>query len=1028
MASTGAVTLGEVLARGEAPPPGAILRAGFTEEGRTAAALSSLAERRGFRGRAEGLVRSLVGAADPDLAASGLARFAQAYEEAAHAPYPFPPSGAETLVGLFGASAWLGRVAARWPRETLENLELPPGTPPPLLERGEGLEAYGLRLRRWRTWEVFRIARRDLLGSAGVEEVTGWLSTTADAALEGSVRAASQGSVAEMGGLEASPPPFVVLALGKLGGRELNFSSDVDVVFLFGGDPAAPTRKGRTAGELFGRIAERVVRLMSEVTEEGFVFRVDTNLRPLGRQGPLACSVRSALDYYEGWGETWERAALLKARPAAGAVALGEEFLAGLSSFVFRKHLDFSTIEDLREMKDEVDRALDRLGRESWNVKLGKGGIREIEFAAQALVLIHGGRVPAVRRRGTLEMLQALRGEGLLPEEEAERLAQAYRFFRRVEHRIQMFEDRQTQAVPTGMEALRRLARSMGYAEGPPFLGALEGHRAHVQETFDRLFQAPARHLAVAPATTDLLENSSTTEALADRLQALGFRNASGAAEALERIRRPVWLEYGRRAERIWRRVTPLLVEEALAGADPEGALILLDRFLSRIGSRRSFYALLAENPPTARFLMKLFGSSEFLGKLLIDHPELLDTLLVGGAAGEERPPEELRSELDRSLEAVGDDEGKRDALRRFHHVETLRVGIGDLAGQIPFEGVRRALTHLAEAILEGALRVAWGEVLRSRPGPPPPRGFAVVALGKLGARALSYGSDLDLIFLYDLGEGASEGSPPTGWSPQEPQAGHEFYARVAQRLISVLSLPTREGIAYALDLRLRPSGRQGPLVTSLDGFRRYHEREAAGWERQALVKARAVAGDPRLRVEVERALGEVVYGRPFEEAQVGEMDQMRGRMEEEVAREGGGHYNLKLGRGGLVDVEFVVQLLQLRHGPQRAEVRTPSTMEAIDRLEHAGVVAPREATTLGEAYRFLSELEDRLRITQDRSTSDLASEEDWERAARRMGSPPARAPSPGRALKERYVEWTDRVRAVYRTHFAPGAERKGDR
>ncbi|HWP34711.1 MAG TPA: bifunctional [glutamate--ammonia ligase]-adenylyl-L-tyrosine phosphorylase/[glutamate--ammonia-ligase] adenylyltransferase, partial [Thermodesulfobacteriota bacterium] len=887
----------------------------------------------------------------------------------------------------------------------------------------EGLLA---ALRRFKRRELLRIAVRDLLGLADLPATAAALADLADAAIETACRGVAARLVLEHG---APGAEFAVLGLGKLGGRELNFSSDVDLVYL------CSTDQGETAGPrriplhvYFARLAEGVTRALSAVTELGFVFRVDLRLRPEGRAGSLVVPLRQAEIYYEGWGQTWERAALIKARPVAGSRALGEAFVRMVEPFVYRRYLDFTAIEEIRALKRRIDAELrraelaaggplprrgeppGRLRAGGGNVKLGVGGIREIEFFVQALQLIHGGRVPAVRERGTLPALAALAARGLVRREEADRLAEAYVFLRTVEHRLQLVAERQTHVVPASPEALRPLARGLGFATVEAFQARLGEVTGRVSTLYRSLFRDGDDERPGEARWRELLAGGLPDEEVERRLAELGFADPARARENLRRLR-----EGGpaaRASERSRRRLTqlaPRLLAEIAAAPDPDMALAHLEAFIAAVGARSTYYALLQENPGTLSALVRLFGTSEFLSTLLIRRPDLLDALLLPEAAPPVRSPEEMAAALGAALAEAPDYERQLDALRRFRHLEVLRIGMADIAGVLDEEAVSRQLTALAETCLRAALDIA-AAALAPRVGRPTTP-YVVLGLGKLGGREMNYASDLDLLLVY--GE-PGETEPPPGGRRLTHQ---EYYARFVQRTVSVLATPTAEGVAFNVDMRLRPSGNQGPLVTSAAAFERYHAESAALWERQALIRARVVAGDPGLGERLAAAATRFVYERPLPPDAAAEIHRLRGRMERELARESAGRYNIKLGRGGLADVEFLVQYLQLVAGRADPGVRTPNTREAIERLAAHGVLPADAAARLVEAYRFLRRLENRIRIVHDRSIDELAETgPELARLARRLGQDRA-------ALVEAYRHHTEAVRALYERYLGAPAQ-----
>jgi len=547
----------------------------------------------------------------------------------------------------------------------------------------------------------------------------------------------------------------------------------------------------------------------------------------------------------------------------------------------------------------------------------------------------------------------------------AERLGAAYRFLRDVEHKLQVVHERQTQLVPSDPEEALALARRLGF-RGPAavdaFSAALERHAGAVRAAFDALFQGPheERRREAGAEAIALVEELEREETALERLARLGFREPAAAYRELRLLRDgPPHAPPSARRRQALAALAPALLAEVARSAAPERALRHLATFVATIGARTSYLHLLLENPGVMRLLVRLFAASEFLSAYFLRHPELLDSLVRADLVRLVRTRDDLAAELAGRLAAAPDREAELDTLRRFRHEEFLRIGVHDIERSLAPEEVSAQLTLLAETCLEAAVAMARREVLsRSRLAAAPPTvGLAVVGMGKLGGGELGYASDLDLIFVYEPGDAGF-------WAGRA--APHEFFARVAERTISILATPTGEGIAYRIDMRLRPSGNQGPLVSSLEAFADYHRTSAQLWERQALVKARALVGPPATRARVEEVIRRFVYGRGLDAAEVAEIARMRERIDRERGRTGSGAVNIKTGRGGLVDVEFLVQMLQLRHGAEHEELRTPATAAAISRLAAAGLLAPEDARTLAEGRRFLRALEARLRLERD--------------------------------------------------------------
>ncbi len=968
---------------------------------------------------ADAVLTGLARAADPAGALHALGRLL-----AATAPVLAPAEVSALLHILGGGPALASALAAEgaaWP-DTLRTV-LGEASREPAAHR-RALDALGVagplprdvlqsRLRLYRRREQLRIGGRDLLGRTTVDETVRELSVLADAVIDAALACARARLAEEWGG--DAPDAFVVMGMGKLGGQELNYSSDVDLVYVYERDGEHPG--GRTAREFFVRLAEEVTRALAEVTADGFCFRVDLRLRPGGGEGPVAVSLPALVSYYEAYGQTWERAVWLKARRVAGDAALGHALAAELTPFVYRRFLDFGMLEDLKAMKRRVDASLrDAVARDR-NVKLGRGGIRGVEFWVQAQQLIHGGKDARLRERGTLPALATLAATGYAPAEQTEALAAAYRFLRDVEHKLQIVRDRQTQIIPSDPDELRALVRRLGFlaADGEAEFWRL--HAAHtgvVDAAFTALFHGAEeeRRREARPELAMLLDALDREEQALRHLGQLGFADLEAAYRDLKLLRDgPPYAPASPRRREALAALAPSLVGEIADSAAPGRALHHMASFITIIGARTSYLHLLLENPGIRRLLVRLFATSEFLSNFFLRHPELLDSLVRADLVRVTRSADDMARDLAARLGAADDFESELDILRRFRNEEFLRIGVHDIQGELRPPEVSAQLSTLADVCLAQALGLARRDVIRKLglPPEPPTEGLAVLAMGKLGGEELNYHSDLDLIFVYDAGD-------PAWW--RDRVAPHECFTRVAQRVISVLQTPTREGVAYRIDTRLRPSGNQGPLVSSLAGFEAYHRTSAQLWERQALIKARPVAGPAALRAPLERTLDGFVYGRGLEPAEVAAVRGVRERMATERS-DAGGRVNIKTDRGGLVDVEFAVQVLQLLHGHAEPDIRVRGTRAALAALEARRLLTAEDAHALREGYDFLRALEGRLRIERDQPVEALDTDpEALLGVARRLGYEGADRDVVA-ALRAEHERHSGAIRAVYDRVFA---------
>ncbi|MDF1566112.1 MAG: bifunctional [glutamate--ammonia ligase]-adenylyl-L-tyrosine phosphorylase/[glutamate--ammonia-ligase] adenylyltransferase [Deltaproteobacteria bacterium] len=841
-------------------------------------------------------------------------------------------------------------------------------------------------LRHYRRRSLLEIADRDLAGTLRLGEVFQALSDQADTLIGAALELAHAGARRRWGELPggdpaAATPGLAVLALGKLGGQELNYSSDVDLLAVYAqeGETSGGEEGAVPAFTFAAAVVEETKALLGETTEDGEALRVDLDLRPEGRSGPLANSLSSLEQYYATFGRTWERQAWIKARPAAGDLAVGRRALDTLQAFVYPRSLDRRALEAISAMKGELDREVRRRGHEASDLKLGRGGIRTIEFIVQALQLLHGGKDPALREPATLEAIRRLQFAGHLDGLQATELSEAYVLLRRVEHLLQLHENRQTHRLPVDPARLQGLARALGLhdpaADDPaaPLLARLDEHRESVQRFGDRRFgsseESEESDRALAEAAATLLSLLEDREALTEACGRAGFDDPSTAAAHLGQLARRPLGPFGRAATPKLRGLARALLIEVLLAPDPDAALEYLTRFLTALPGPAApgLLSLLAERPPLRALLLSVFGSSHHLARTLLNHPELLDEVLLRGRS----PGPRRRSELEalwqeRRPAPTEDDELHFAALRRFRGEEALRIGIQDVAGVITLPEVSRQLTELAELCLEACLdrACAWAE---ARWGWPVDAGggavgLSVVALGRLGSGEMGYGSDLDLVFLYH-GRGQSPGGSREGVEAQE------LFARLAQRAISALTLPMAEGRLYAIDTQLRPSGSQGALVASLEAFQAYHRSEAQVWERQALTRARVVSHRPAPEPALAQALEQACYGgEPLEEEVLrGAIRQMRERQRQDRSKEASGRKDPRAGWGGLIDIEFIVQYLQLRHGADEPRLRTPATGQALAIASEAGLFPPMQGPRLLECWDFLRRLENRLRIVHDR-------------------------------------------------------------
>ncbi|HEX8824386.1 MAG TPA: bifunctional [glutamate--ammonia ligase]-adenylyl-L-tyrosine phosphorylase/[glutamate--ammonia-ligase] adenylyltransferase [Archangium sp.] len=868
----------------------------------------------------------------------------------------------------------------------------------------EGLQR---RLRRYKYREFLRLMVRDVVLRAPMAELGREHAALAEALIAAALAWAERSLGAKYG--TPDPPGFCILGMGKLGGEDLNFSSDVDLIYLYRGDGHTT---GGTGGSLpnvqyFTRLGEVVTQALTKVTAEGFCYRVDLNLRPQGRAGAMVLSLAASLSYYESFGRMWERAALLKARVVGGDARLAEELLSELGPFIWRRSLDLSAVDGLRDMKAQIDL---RGKASAEDVKLGPGGIREVEFFVNALQLLQGGKDATLREPRTMRALRKLERAGFVSGPDADALEEAYVFLRRVENRLQMLEERQTQALPTGERERRRLATSLGCPDWDTFRVQLERHRNYVQGAFHTLLGQTARgEVPDEPLLALALDPDLPPDERQAALNQRGFENPERALAELERLARvphSPFVDGGSGLAAVH------LLSELAQTPDPDQALLHFSDFLARLHQPEGYLRLLTNMPRASRRLFNLFGQSDYLSRIFLRHPELLDALVQAQLDEAMKTPERIRQELGARLARHPDAETKHAAMPRFKNEEVLRIGLNDISGDLTVPEAARQLTAVADGILDECLFLAMEEQ-RERYGVPldahgQREGLVVIGMGKLGGYELGYHSDLDLIFVYS-GVGQAE----TSGGARGTLTHREYFAKVVQRLMTLLQVQLREGHLYKIDARLRPSGNQGALVVSQDAFREHHQKRAQLWERQALIKARPAAGDAtRFQALREEVLAPLVYERPLPPDTAAEIDRLRTRMERELAQENAQQLNPKLGQGGLVDVEFTVQYLQLVHGREHPRVRSTNTLEALEGLQAEGGLPPEDAETLRQGYLFLRRVENRLRLIHDSSLAHMpTSGRALAQLARRLG---VLGPHPGETFLAQYRACAARVRDVY--------------
>jgi glutamate-ammonia-ligase adenylyltransferase len=811
-------------------------------------------------------------------------------------------------------------------------------------------------LRRFRREQMVRIVWRDLGGLAPLAETLEDLTELADVCIDAALERLHAWTAAQYGqprDAEGNTQRLVVMGMGKLGARELNLSSDIDLIYAFESEGETDGARSLSNGEFFLRLGQRLTRALDAVTADGYVFRVDLRLRPFGDAGPLVMSFDAFEDYYQSQAREWERYAMIKARVVAGDREAGARLTDLLRPFVYRRYLDFGAIESLREMKRLISRELHKKGMDA-NVKLGPGGIREIEFIGQAFQLIRGGRDRELQIRPILAVLERIAERSLLPFYVVRELGDAYEFLRRVENRLQAWRDEQTHLLPADAVGRQRLARAMGFADWDGFSAVLERHRRRVQGHFDSVFAAPQAEGENERPLTVLWRRPGSAAESERVLADAGFGDPVAALARLEAFRDTPALRYlGVRGRERMDQLMPLLIEAVAQARVPEVTLDRVLRLVEAVARRTAYLALLVENPLALSQLIRLTAESPWIASELTRHPLLLDELLDPRRLYQPLRLDALRSELTAQLATVDpeDDEQQMERLRLFARSNRLRVAAADVAGIVPLMVVSDYLTWIAEAASAAVLDHAW-RYLVARHGRPSAtagddKGFAVIGYGKVGGLELGYGSDLDLVFLH-------ADTAPTGQTDgARPIADDLFYVRLGQRMIHLFTARTGAGVLYEVDMRLRPSGNAGLLVSSLRAFESYQRSDAWTWEHQALLRARPIAGDPAVAARFE-ALRRAVLSRPRDPVALrDEVREMREKMRAALDRSGEGRFDVKQGAGGVADIEFMVQYSVLRWAHRHPDLLDwTDNVRQLDTLARHRLLEGDAAERLADAYR----------------------------------------------------------------------------
>ena len=822
-------------------------------------------------------------------------------------------------------------------------------------------EEVAAALRRVRQEEIVRLGWRDLAGLAPLSEVLETLSTLADSAI-GVALTCAYAELRErfgepIGESSGKPVQLSVLGLGKLGGRELNMSSDVDLVFAYRENGATNGTRVISNHEFFIKLGQALIDVLQTPTHEGIVFRVDMRLRPNGDSGPLALSFDAMDHYFLTHGRDWERYALIKARPVAGDLAAGHDLLANLRPFVYRKYLDFGAFESIRTMKRLIERELNKKSL-TGNVKLGRGGIREIEFIVQSHQLIYGGRNSALRTSSLYNALAALEDSGILTGHDCATMRRHYDFLRVLEHRLQIMDDAQTHTVPIEPLARTRIALAMGYPETNAFDAAV----ASVNDTVHRLFLGVFQQER-GPTTrendplADIWEDTLAPEDQLTQLKALGFGDAQQVQTLLAGIRHSRFYQaFSREGRERLDTLMPVILKTCAKTDDPDTAISRVLFVIESIGRRSAYLALLSENPLALSQLTRLVSASSEISHWIASHPVILDELIDPIAAYQPQTNKDIEEELRRKFGSPDKDdlETSMETLREYRQAYSLRVAAADVAGLIDIDGVAASLSALAQALLCQALTLAERTLQTAEP-PQTDTELGIVAYGKLGSRELGYHSDLDIVFLYEQPE--SEDTPAAG-------ARRHYFGRLVQRLVHILTTHTPAGEMYSIDTRLRPSGNAGAVVTPIKAYHDYLSSSAWTFEHQALVRARLVTGSENLKKRFENIRRNILC-QPRESTDLKKaLRDMRRRMQQHHSRTSKPGFDLKHGPGGLIDIEFLCQYLVLRFAQQNpALTQYRSNLEIISELETSGRIPSEVAETLSRTLRLYLAKDNELKL-----------------------------------------------------------------
>ncbi len=810
------------------------------------------------------------------------------------------------------------------------------------------------QLRQFRNREMIRIAWRDLAGWADLDETMQDMSALAEVCIQNALdylyeQASARRGVPQF--KDGSAMNIVVLGMGKLGAWELNYSSDIDLIFAYAEDGVLTDRKQTTYGEFFSRICRSLVKVLDEITVDGFVFRTDVRLRPFGDSGPMIMSFDGMENYYMMQAREWERYAMIKARQVAGDFNSGKLLTAMIKPFVYRRYLDYGAFEELRSLKYQITQELQRKDRME-NVKLGPGGIREIEFIGQAFQLIRGGQEPKLQQREILKILLVLGDLELMSNEDVESLRSAYEFLRRVENHIQQYQDKQTHDLPSDLSVQSVLAHSMGYTDWLSFKSALDKIREGVHAIFKDIFSLSEQEQNQQKSYL-IWKGDIDDEIVLEYLGGYGFTHCVETLSFINNFKKSSSvLRMSSKGMSVLNRLVPSVIETVKTSENQDETLRRILVLFEEVAGRNVYLSLLAENSDALQQLVTLAAASPWICEYLALYPVLFDELLDARSLYDPLEKKGLEEQLSLELEKIDrqDEEQLMIRLRQFKHLNVLRVAAADIMGVISVIVVSDYLTYIAEVVLEKIIDKVW-LILTDKHGCPPntnesAKGFAILGLGKLGGLELGYGSDLDMVFLYDCQDvnAMTNGNKPLSCT--------QFYVRLGQKIRHVLDIKMLSGLLYEVDLRLRPSGDSGLLVTHIDSYENYLRNEAWAWEHQALVRGRFVAGDAQLNHEFKE-IRQRILALPREPIKLKkEVREMREKMRENLAPKDLAVFNLKHSKGGIADIEFIVQFGILANASKNEDLATyTDNIRLLEELAEHGFISKDNAELLKEAY-----------------------------------------------------------------------------